>query len=48
MKILICPSAGEDEENNCQIEHNPLEGYEDHHYGCDCDGCVQWYWLLKN
>lgn len=42
----ICTHT-EEEEQECMKEHNPLPGYEDHHYGCECSGCVQWYWLLK-
>jgi len=42
--VLICPIVDTDEE--CSEEHNPLPGYEDHHYGCECSGCVEWYWLL--
>ena len=32
----------------CFKEHNPDPNYEDHHYGCECEGCLQWYWTLKN
>lgn len=42
--ILICPHHGDED---CDVEHNPLPGYEYHHYGCECDGCVRWYWSLK-
>lgn len=42
-RMLLCLNGDE-----CQEEHNPLPGYEDHHYGCDCDGCLRWYWTMKN
>lgn len=41
--VKVCTVPKEEE---CHEEHNPLPGYEDHHYGCECDGCMQWYWLL--
>lgn len=44
-QIKTCP-FGPDDEAECLEEHNPLPGYEEHHYGCECEGCVQWYWLL--
>lgn len=49
--MLIVDKHNEDEKEeileNCQKEHNPLPGYERHHYGCDCDGCIEWYRSLK-
>lgn len=44
-QVLRCP-LGNVEEDECGVQHNPEPGYEDHHYGCECDGCVRWYWLL--
>ena len=43
--IAIC--THDDDEEECPKEHNPLPGYEHHHYGCECDGCVRWYRSLK-
>lgn len=31
----------------CKKEHNPHEEYETHHYGCECEGCLEWYRSLK-
>lgn len=44
--IMIC-TVFDDPDSDCQTEHNPLPGYEDHHYGCECDGCIEWYRTLK-
>ena len=30
---------------NCTEMHNENE---DHHYGCECGGCIYEYWLLKH
>jgi hypothetical protein len=46
LRTIICPY--EDPDLNCTEEHNPLPGYENHHYGCDCWGCMRWYQKLKN
>ena len=46
-QVILCPDRL-NEESDCQVEHNPIPGYEDHHYGCECDGCCRWYWALKN
>lgn len=44
--IKTCPLSEEDEAE-CLEEHNPLPDYEDHHYGCECEGCLEWYRSLK-
>ncbi len=40
--IDVCKNPEE-----CPKEHNPDDGYETHHYGCECDGCIEWYRSLK-
>lgn len=41
-----CP-YGDEEQDACPVEHNPIAGYSDHHYGCECEACVWWYRSLK-
>lgn len=36
-----------EDESDCNEEHNPMPGYEHHHYGCECGGCIEWYRSLK-
>lgn len=36
--ILRCPNP-----DNCDEEHN-LCGDEDHHYQCECEECVDFYY----
>lgn len=40
--IDICKTPEE-----CFKEHNPNDEYETHHYGCECEGCIEWYRSLK-
>lgn len=42
-QLLICPDP-----DHCTALHNEDRGQgEDHHYGCECDHCVDFYWSLK-
>ena len=43
----ICEHDENEDMDECQEEHNPFPGYEHHHYGCECDGCLDWYRSLK-
>lgn len=44
-QIIIC-QLWDDMDADCPEEHNPFPDYEDHHYGCECDGCIRWYQSL--
>lgn len=43
-QLLLCEKGTECDDEH---EHNPLPGYEDHLYECECDGCIRWYRSLK-
>lgn len=42
--VLECTCENIDE---CEEEHNQRPGNEGHHYGCDCDECLNFYRTLK-
>lgn len=44
-QLLLCEH--DDEECYEEHEHNPNPHYANHLYGCDCDGCIEWYRSLK-
>ncbi len=41
----LCPDP-----EHCDELHNEVFDSDDtpHHYGCECDGCMRFYWLLKH
>ena len=39
--IKIC------EDEDCTEEHNPIDSDEEHHYGCECSLCIEFYRSLK-
>lgn len=46
-EMLLCTDP-----ENCNLEHNEIPGCTDesdrlHHYGCDCDSCLEFYRSLK-
>lgn len=42
-KIIECPDP-----ENCEELHNEGPEAEHHHYGCECNDCMRYYWSLKN
>lgn len=41
---ILCPNW-----ETCEEIHNPVseEDGTEHHYGCECDACMYYYWMLK-
>lgn len=33
---------------NCELSHNEENPDGLHHYGCECDWCMEFYWNLKH
>jgi len=33
--------------NHCEGDVNPTDDWPPHHYGCDCDSCMEFYRSLK-